>query len=111
MSRLLEEKVKELIEKEKLKKRAKQADYLADKNYWETYNDVMEMLKSGQRLAKDSEYFAELKKVKYGKADPSYVLRLITKKFPHLVEDYKERCRKRLVEKVKYGKKEQLLPY
>lgn len=105
MSRLLEEKVKDLLGKEKLKKRSTQAEYLADKNYWETYNEVMDLLKAGHRLTKESRFFAELKKVRYGKADPSYVLRLITKKYPHLVENYKDRCRRRLVEKVKYGKK------
>ncbi len=105
MSRLLEGKVKDLLGKEKLKKRSTQAEYLAEKNYWETYYEVMDLLKSGQRLTKKSRFFAELKKVRYGKADPSYVLRLITKKYPHLVENYKDRCRRRLVEKVEYGKK------
>ena len=105
MSRLLEEKVKDLIEKEKLKKSANQAEYLADKNYWKTYYKVMDLLKAGQRLTKDSEYFAELKKVRYGRADPSYVLKLVAEQYPHLVEQYKNKCRRRVVEKVKYGKK------
>jgi len=107
MSRLLEEKVMELIEKEKLKKSADQAEYHADKNYWKTYDEVMKLLKAGQRLPKKSMFFAELKKVRYGRAEPSYVLGLVAEQYPHLVEECKERCRKRLVEKVKYGKKGQ----
>ena len=105
MSRLLEEKVKELIEKEKLKGSASQAEYLADKNYWKTYYEVMDLLKSGQRLAKDSGYFAELKRIKYGRVDLSYVLKLVAEQYPHLVEQYKNKCRRRVVERVGYGKK------
>jgi hypothetical protein len=108
MSIKLENTVKELIEQQKMKKGADSLHYQTDKQYKETYEEVFSLLRSGDRLARGSQYFAQVVEEERGMALPAYVLSRVERNFPHLrltIERYKRECREELVEKLSYGKK------